>query len=439
MSLVVWLVIVVLILINAFYVAAEFATVSVRRSRISQLAQEGHWLAERLLPVLNDPRRLDRYVAACQIGITLSSLVLGAYGQATLATALGGMLTRYGVWGEAAAQSVAAGVVLIALTAAQVILGELVPKSLALQFPTQTSLYLALPMQASVRLFSGFISVLNGSGMLILKAFRVPHVGHRHIHSPEEIELLMVESRKGGSLEADEHDRLHRAIQLSVRTARELMVPRTRLAMVNADDTPDVLLTQVVESPYTRLPAYRGATDNVIGILHTKDLTMHLSQHGKDFPIERILRPVVAVPENVSGDRLLTTMRERRTHQLIVLDQYGGVAGLVTLEDVLAEMLGDLGDEFKGDAAAPEHLSDGRVRLPALMRVDEVAPWIGALLDGEATTLGGQVMEAFGRLPAVGERIVIDGVTLEVERMSGHAIVSVLATPVRTEEAPTDG
>lgn len=439
MSLVVWLVIVVLILVNAFYVAAEFATVSVRRSRISQLAQEGNWLAERLLPTLNDPQRLDRYVAACQIGITLSSLVLGAYGQANLATALGASLERYGFWGEAAAQSVAALVVLIVLTAAQVILGELVPKSLALQFPTQTSLFLALPMQASVRLFSWFIAVLNGSGMLILKALKVPHVGHRHIHSPEEIELLMVESRKGGSLDADEHERLHRAIQLSVRTARELMVPRTHLAMVNADDTPETLLKQVVDSPYTRLPAYRGATDNVIGILHTKDLTTHLSRHGTDFPIERILRPVVAVPENVSGDRLLTTMRERRTHQLIVLDQYGGVAGLITLEDVLAEMLGELGDEFKGDAAAAERLDDGRLRLPALLRVDEAEPWLGVRLSGEATTLGGQVMEAFGRLPAVGESVVIDGVTLEVERMSGHAIVSVLATPVRAEEEPTDG
>lgn len=438
MSPVVWLVILLLILVNAFYVAAEFATVSVRRSRVSQLAQEGNWLAERLLPTLNDPQKLDRYIAACQIGITLSSLVLGAYGQANLARALGAMLDRFGFWGEAAAQSAAVVVVLVALTVAQVVFGELVPKSLALQFPTQVSLYLVVPMQASVRLFAGFIAVLNGSGLLILKALKVPHVGHRHIHSPEEIELLMVESRKGGSLEADEHERLHRAIQLSVRTARELMVPRMHVVMIDADEAPAVILRQVAESPYTRLPVYRGTPDDVIGFLHTKDLALNVSQLGADFPIARLLRPVVAVPENLTGDRLLTTMRERRTHQLLVLDQYGGVAGLLTLEDVLAEMLGELSDELKAHAPTAERLGDGRVRLPALMRVDEAEPWLGLRWSGEATTIGGQVMEAFGRLPAVGDRLVIEGVEVEVEQMAGHAIVSVLAWPILTPEAPAD-
>ena len=434
MSLAVWLIIALLILVNAFYVAAEFATVSVRRSRINQLAQEGNWLAKRLQPTLGDPQKLDRYVAACQIGITISSLVLGAYGQASLAAALGPMLERYGAPGEAAAQSAAALIVLVALTAAQVILGELVPKSLALQFPTQFSLYLVLPMQASVKFFAWFIALLNGSGLLILKALKVPHVGHRHIHSPEEIELLMVESRDGGSLEPDEHDRLHRAIRLSARTAHELMVPRLHLAMIDADMPPEQVAARVVESPYTRLPVYRGTVDNVLGILHTKDLALHADKLGPGFGLDQLLRPVVAVPENVTGDKLLTTMRERRTHQVLVLDQYGGVAGLVTLEDVLAEMLGELGDEFKGGAADAERLPDGRLRLPGLMRVDETAPWLTLAWPGEATTVGGQVLEAFGRLPAVGDQLVLEGHTIEVERMTGHAIVSVLVTPV--PEAP---
>lgn len=434
MSLAVWLIIALLILVNAFYVAAEFATVSVRRSRVNQLAQEGNWLAKRLQPTLGDPRKLDRYVAACQIGITISSLVLGAYGQASLAAALGPVLERYGAPGEAAAQSAAALIVLIVLTAAQVILGELVPKSLALQFPTQFSLYLVLPMQASVKFFAWFIALLNGSGLLILKALKVPHVGHRHIHSPEEIELLMVESRDGGSLEPDEHERLHRAIRLSARTAHELMVPRLHLAMIDADMPPEKVVSRVVESPYTRLPVYRGTVDNVLGILHTKDLALHADKLGPDLGLDQLLRPVIAVPENVSGDKLLTTMRERRTHQVLVLDQYGGVAGLVTLEDILAEMLGELGDEFKGGALAAERLPDGRLRLPGLMRVDEAADWLTLAWPGEATTVGGQVLEACGKLPAVGDRLVIEGHAIEVERMTGHAIVSVLVTPA--EEAP---
>ena len=435
MSFAVWLIILVLILVNAFYVAAEFATVSVRRSRVSQLAQEGNWMARQLLPVLGDPQKLDRYVAACQIGITLSSLILGAYGQAHLAAALGPMLERYGAMGEAAAQSLAALVVLIGLTASQVVIGELVPKSLALQFPTQVSLYLVVPMQWSTRLMAWFIAMLNGSGMLILRALQVPHVGHRHIHSPEEIELLMVESRKGGSVEADEHERLHRAIHLSARTARELMVPRLHLAMVDADDAPAEILKQMVESPYTRLPVYRGSPDQVIGILHTKDLALRLGELRAGGRLEQFLRPVVAVPENVTGDRLLATMRERRTHQLLVMDQYGGLAGLVTLEDVLGEMLGDMTDELKGDAPAPERLPDGRLRLPARWRIDEVADRLTLSWPGEATTVGGQVLEAFGRLPALGETVTLDGVEFEVERMTGHSIVSVIATPAPAEEA----
>lgn len=435
MSPIVWLVILLLVLVNTFYVAAEFATVSVRRSRVIQLAQEGNWLAKRLQPVLGDPHRLDRYVAACQIGITISSLVLGAYGQANLAAALGPALAGIGAMGEAAAQSVAAVVVLVLLTAFQVILGELVPKSLALQFPTQLSLYLVVPMQWSVRLLGWFISALNGSGWLLLRALGVTPTGHRHIHSPEEIEVLMVESRKGGILEPDEHERLHRAIQLSVRTARELMVPRTHLAALDVKEDRATLLRQVMESPFTRLPVYKDQIDNVIGILHTKDLTLNVRRQGENFSLESILRPVVAVPENLSGDRLLSTMRERRTHQLLVIDQHGGVAGLVTLEDVLAEMLGELGDELKGGQQPPERLLDGRVRLPGLMRLDEAASWLAVLWRGEATTVGGLVTERLGRLPQPGDRMVLDGVEVEVERMEGHAVAAVLARPLSGEGA----
>jgi len=209
MGVVPWLMIAVLIAANALYVAAEFAAVGVRRSRIRQLADEGNRFARMLAPALSDASTLDRYVAACQIGITLSSLVLGAYGQAALAPPFAELLGSWGQFHPAVAESAAAVVVLIGLTVLQVVLGELVPKSLALQYSTSTALYTVLPMRWSLALFAWFIAILNGSGLAILRMLGVPYGSHRHVHSPEEIDLLIAESRDGGLLEEDEHQRLH--------------------------------------------------------------------------------------------------------------------------------------------------------------------------------------------------------------------------------------
>ena len=439
MTLLTWAVIILLILINALYVAAEFAAVSVRRSRIRQLAEGDHTLAARLLPVLEDARKLDQYIAACQIGITLSSLVLGAYGQATLAVHLAPLFERWGGLQNVAAQSTSATVVLVGLTALQMVLGELVPKSLALQYPTQVALYTVLPMRWSLSLFSWFIAMLNGSGLAILKLLRMPQVGHRHIHSPEEIDLLIAESRDGGLLEPDEHSRLHRALRLGIRSARQLMVPRKHMAAIAVNTPIDEVLRRVANSPYTRLPVYRDSTDNVIGMLHTKDLVMHYVEHGLPTSVEAVMRPIPSIPDNVTADRVLTLLRAHRSHQAIVVDEFGGVAGLVTLEDVLVEVLGEVADEFKADQPQPTRLPDGRVRLPGLMRLDRAEPWLGVLWQGEASTVGGHVMNTLGHLPTSGERVTIDGVEVEVERVAKNAISSILATPVSPAQEDSHG
>jgi putative hemolysin len=436
MTLFTWLVILALIAVNALYVAAEFAAVSVRRSKLRQLADEGNLAARRLLPALQDAATLDRYVAACQIGITLSSLVLGAFGQATLARELTPLFTRWGGLQDTVAQSTAAIVVLVGLTVLQVILGELVPKSLALQYSTQTALATVTPMRWSLTFFSWFIALLNGSGIAILKWLRVPYGGHRHIHSPEEIVLLIAESRDGGLLEADEHHRLHEALHLTTRTAGELMVPRRYITAIDIDTPLEEVLREVGEGPYTRVPVYRDSLDNVIGIIHAKDLMLRYFSPSGLTALDEVMRTPVFVPENVSAERLLTTLREERSHQALVVDEYGGVEGLVTLEDVLTELLGEIGDEFKADQPEPEMLPDGRVRLPGLLHLDGVEHWTGISWVGDAATVGGYVTEVLGHIPAVGECTTIDGVGVEVERMENHAVLSVLITPVApaTEE-----
>lgn len=342
-----WTIIVLLILLTGLYVAAEFAAVSARRSRLRRLAEDGNALAARILPVVEDPAALDRYIAASQIGITLSSLILGAYGQATIAPRVAPLFERVGGMDAAPAESTAAISVLVFLTILAVILGELVPKSLALQNPTRTALATVIPMQWSLYIFSWSIRFLNGSGVLILRLLGVPATRHRHVHSPEEIELLIAESRDGGLLEPEEQVRLHRALRLGLRTARQLMVPRERLATVDAA-TPFAEMLQIVSSsPYSRLPVCERTPENIVGVLHTKDVVMAFVGQTPA-TTATLLRAVVSVPGEMPADRLLAYLRERRSHQALVATSDGKIEGLVTLEDVVGELLGGVADEFKG-------------------------------------------------------------------------------------------
>jgi len=426
-------VVVFLIALNALYVAAEFGSVSARKSRLRVMADEGSRLAAALLPLIEQPERLDRYIAASQIGITFSSLVLGAFGQSMVATSLVPLFERFGQMGAVAAQSSAAIIVLVVLAALQMVLGELVPKQVALRYPVRTALFTSVPMRWSLHVFSWFISFLNGSGIALLRMLGIDAKAHRHVHSADEIELLLSEA---GELAPDDHDRLRKALHLGNRPVRQLMVPRRRIAAVRVDAPLTEAYRRVAMSPYTRMPVYRDTIDDVVGILHTRDLVEHYVSGDQSRSLESLLRPVTHVPETASGDQVLHALREERTHLAIVVDEFGGVAGLVTLEDLLADVLGGMSDELKESEPEPERLPDGRIRLPGMLRLYEAEPWVGRLWDGESDTVGGLVAEVLGHLPSPGETVLIDGVSVEVERVEEHVVVSVLAssTPGLGEE-----
>jgi CBS domain containing-hemolysin-like protein len=339
MSLWVWTVIAVLIAANALYVAAEFGAVGVRRSRVRRMADDGHRLARRLLPFVDAPTGLDRYVAVSQVGITLSSLVLGAFGQATLAVALAPAAASWFGLESATAASTAAIVVLVGLTVVQVVLSELIPKSLALQFPTQVALATVLPMQWSLAAFRPLIAMLNGSANGLLRLLRIHTTPHRHIHAPEEIDLLIAESRDGGLLELDEQRRLHRALRLSLRSARDLMVPRERLTMLPVTTPWEEVVRTVTASPYSRIPVYGESPENVVGTLRVKDLATHYVSDGRPAPLERLMRPVERLRDNLPADQVLATLRDRRSHQAVVVDEGNRVVGLITIQDVLGTFL----------------------------------------------------------------------------------------------------
>ncbi len=435
MSPIVAAVIVALILINALYVAAEFSAVSVRRSRLQQRAEEGDKLAARLLPIILDGAKLDRYIAACQIGITISSLVLGAYGQATLGVALVPLFERFGGLQMAAAQSASALVVLVALTVLQMVFGELVPKSIALQYPTPSARWTVIPMEWSTRVMRWLIAVLNGSGVFLLKLIGQPASGHRHIHSPAEIEYLIAESREGGLLDPNESARLRQALRLGIRTAGELMVPRMRIVGIPIDATGAEILELLRKTPYSRLPVYEDTLDRVMGILHVRDVATRLigSATAPKIPLRDLLRPVLVVPETMTADRLLERLRAERRAMAVVADEFGGTAGLITVGDMLDELLGETADEFKLGDVLPQRLPDGRVRLPGTVRLDLAAPWVGVLWEADSYTVAGFLMERLGRLPNVGDTLDVDGVHIEVERMRGRVVESLLVTPVRPD------
>jgi CBS domain containing-hemolysin-like protein len=423
-----------LILLTALYVAAEFAAVGARRSRLRRMAEDGHSLAARALPVLEDPRELDRYIAACQVGITLSSLVAGAFAQAILAPRAAPLLVRLTDLDPDVALQISAVAILAVLTVLSVIFGELVPKGLALQHPTETLIYTLIPMQWSLRAYAWLIVFFNGSGNLILRAFGVPSTGHRHVHSPEEIALLIAESRDGGLLEPQEQVRLHRALRLGLRDARQLMVPRERLAAVELATPWRDVLRVVATSPYSRLPVFRGSLDDIVGILHTKHVVTHFVEQREENSLASLARPVQRVPATMSADRLLAFLRERRSHQALVVDGADTVVGLITLEDVLGELLGSVPDEFKVSRLLPIRLSNGRVRLPGDLPLERARLWVEGAWPTEALTVGEFVAREAGRLPEPGEELVVWELSIEVESVENERIASVIVTPPNLEE-----
>jgi putative hemolysin len=430
-------VILLLMALTGFYVAAEFGAVGVRRSRLRRLCEDGDSTASRLLPVVEDPQRLNRYIAASQVGITLAGMALGAYAEAVITPVVAPLIDDLAIAGDAA-ESVASGIVLVSLTILSVVLGEMVPKTVALRYPTETALATAIPMLWSGRLYAWFIVILDRSAALLRRLLGMPTATHRHVHSPEEIALLIAESRDGGLLEPQEQVRLHRALRLGLRDARQLMVPRERLAAIELATSIRDVLRVVASSPYSRLPVYRHTMDDVAGILHTKDVVMHFLERGRSGTLAMLVRPILRVPDTMAADRLLGFLRERRSHQALVVDQDNVVVGMITLEDVLGELLGNVPDEFKAPRLLPIRLSDGRVRLPGELPLERARIWVEGAWPTEEVTVGDFIVRELGRMPEAGEKIEVWELPVEIESVEAHRIAFAIVTPPRLDEADED-
>lgn len=394
----------VLVAFNALYVAAEFATVGSRRSRIQEDAESGSSSAGALLRILEDPKRLDNYVAACQIGITLSSLVAGSYGQAQLTPLLEPLF-------GAAGRAVAVIVVLVFITALQVVLGELLPKTAALRYPERLALATLAPMRVSQWLFRPLVAVFNGSAFAVMRmlGLHADH-SHAHVHSPEELAGLYRASAEGGLIDAAERDMLAGVLNVADRVVREIMTPRRRLVTVAAGETVADALAQVVTTPYTRFPVAGDGdqVDDIVGIVHLRDLHL-LAADRPDATAAEVMRPVPDVAEVLPVPALWSRLRADGEHCAIVVNEFGSVVGLVTMEDAIEEIFGEVLDEFDREEE-PVIVDGGRVSVRGDVLVDTLVDRF-ALRPPEADvdTVGGLVWHELGRQPEVGDEVAVSG------------------------------
>jgi CBS domain containing-hemolysin-like protein len=428
-------IILLLIALTGFYVAAEFGAVGVRRSRLRRLCEDGDPTAARLLPIVESPQRLNQYIAVSQVGITLSGMILGAYAEATLSPRVAPLLGQFTSLSPQMAESVAGIGVLVALTMLSVLLGEMVPKTAALRYPTEAALLTTVPMLWSARAYAWFIVILDRSAAALRTVLGMPTATHRHVHSPEEIDLLIAESRDGGLLEPQEQVRLHRALRLGRRDARQLMVPRERLAAIEMSTPLSDVRRIAATSPYSRLPVFQRTISDVVGILHTKDVVTHFLQRGRSGTLASLVRPILRVPDTMAADRLLEFLRERRSHQALVVDATQAVVGMITLEDVIGELLGGVPDEFKAPRLLPLRLTDGRVRLPGDLPLDQARVWVEGAWPAEGGSVGALVRRTAGRLPAPGDELDVAGLHVEVESVENDRIGAII---VQTENGKAE-
>ena len=416
--------VVALVAMNAFFVAAEFALVGARRTRLEEQAQAGDRKA-RL--AFNAVQHLDRYISATQLGITLASLGLGWVGKPALAGLLDWMFGGLPPSLEfLASHTAAVAIAFTTISVLHIILGELVPKALALLYPEDVSRWVVVPLIAFTWLMAGPILVLNGTANWLLKRAGVDTPGaHERLHSPEEIRMLVEQSGEGGSLGREDARLLEGVFEFSEKTAEEVMTPRTDMVAIAADAAAEAAADEVAAAGRSRYPVYTGSLDEVVGVVHAKDVLRAL-RASPGTPVKRIMRQPVFVPGTREVEDVLADMKRLKTHMAVVLDEYGGTAGLVTMEDLLEEIVGEIYDEYDPVSAAPAASNDGSVVVDGAMALTEFNDrFDGDLDDSDYTTLGGFLFGQLGRLPKVGDRVAVAGRQFEIAEMEGRRVEKV--------------
>jgi putative hemolysin len=430
---------VVLTLLEGFFVAAEIALVSVRRSRIDQLVEEDNAAARRVRRLLDDP---GRFLAVVQLALTFTGFLASAYAAVSLSDGLRTVLVNGGVDPDVATV-VALLVVTVILALFTIVFAELVPKTLALARPERWALVLSRPIDFLARILSPIIAVLTGVTRWVTGLLGVQPNAEASI-TAEELRLIVERGGEQGVLEAEEEQMINAVIELGDRRVHEVMVPRVSIAALSVDASLEEAINTIIEDGHSRIPVYEESIDEIVGILYAKDLLPYLKPDaGERPPLRKLLRAPVLVPESMTIDDLLHELQRRKVHLAIVLDEYGGTAGLVTIEDLLEEIVGEIQDEYDVEEPLVVKLSDTQARIDGRADVDALNELFDVDLEledeEEYDTIGGLVFHRVGGVPSPGDRVELpEGLTLIVESTDGRRVGKVLASRQLPEPAPVD-
>ena len=420
-------IIVLLLLLNGFFVAVEFALVRSRRTRLQAMVRAGDPIARYALRATDN---LARVLSASQLGITAASLGLGWVAEESVGSVFEGWFAALPFTIEASLRvSLGAAVALLAVTYLHVVFGELTPRAAALQYPETWAKWLAPPLLGFAWLVRPFTALLNASAALVLRPFGVRlDVMHDSVHSPEELKVIVEQSQREGEIEQQDAALIGAVFEFSEKSAREVMTPRTAIVALDAEATLDEALAIVEDAGFSRYPVFEGSLDNIVGMVHAKDLLPVLRHHPATFSVASVMRDVHAVPGSREVEEVLADFKRLKEHLAIVLDEYGGTAGLVTMEDLLEELVGEILDEHdEGITAtrrAAQRAAPGETLVPGQAEVGDVNAQYGLQVsDEDYTTVGGFVFGLIGRLPQVGDRVSGGGATWTVREMDGRRIV----------------
>ena len=425
-----------LVFLNGFFVAAEFALVKVRASQIEIKAKTGSRVAK---IAKHMTQHLDGYLAATQLGITLASLGLGWVGEAVMTDIVSRFFNFLQVdMSSSVATNIGHVLAFAIITVLHIVFGELAPKSLAIQRPIGTTMGIALPLHFFYLLFRPFIWLLNGFANLILKMLGITSIGgHEAHHSSEELQYLLDQGKESGALETNEHELIKNVFDFNERVVKNIMVPRTKISGIELNTPHKELLDIIIREGYSRIPVYDETIDKIVGIVHAKDILPLLAE-SKECILKDIIRKPYFIPETKKINDLLSELQLKRIQIAIVLDEFGGTAGMVTLEDIVEELVGEIQDEYDEEKPIVEKLSDNEFIIDATASIYDVNEYLPHDLpeDGDYDTVAGLVSEIFGKIPEVGEIRDFNGYTITILKKADQNVESVkLELVINNEDA----
>lgn len=428
-----------LLFVNGFFVAAEFSLVKVRKTRLEQLTNDGNTNAKKAMKLVND---VNKMLAAAQLGVTIASIALGWVAESTIVQLIEPLI-RF-ISGTAhlviSAHAIAVPISFILVTYFHVLLGEQLPKCISLRHPEAIALAISTPMDMFITIFKPFVWLLEISGNKILNACHANSEEASLVHSTEELDILVDVSYNEGVLNETEAEMLHNMFKFSDLMAKQVMIPRTDMVCIPNDISYEELNKVALENQYTRYPVYEENIDKILGFIHVKDL-YSLAMTKENYSIDKLIRPLMLVPETMTLDNLIIEFKKIHCQIAVVIDEFGGTSGLITLEDVLEEIIGDVQDEFDEDAEADiKEIGENTYIANAMMRIDELVKFFdmkeSLFEEDDVDTIGGLVVKLLGRIANIGDSVSFNGLTFTVTEIDGARITKLQILRETTNEEP---